>query len=331
VQLAHVLVRCGQTFANGVTDGAASLSDPSLRAADDLVDGAAQVINRALGALAGSDGSVDGTFYRVSEGVRDVARLGHAGVSLGAVGNSWPASTARRIVLPLAARTIHLHPTAELAERVLLPGDPGRALAVATAVLDQPRMFNHARGLWGYSGTASDGKPLTIQATGMGGPSAAIVIEELIDLGARTLIRIGTCGALDPELELGRLVVAERVLARDGTSTALGASGVLRPDPTLTAALGDAGARPVTAVSTDLFYGDRASRNDEWSAAGVNVVEMEAATLLAVADRRSASAGIALAVSDRLAGGVRCRIEREGLEQAGVELGQLALAALARA
>ena len=79
----------------------------------------------------------------------------------------------------------HLSPSAELAPRVLLPGDPHRALAVAQALLEKPpRMFNHSRGLWGYSGIAADGEPLTIQSTGMGGPSAAIVCEELIALGA---------------------------------------------------------------------------------------------------------------------------------------------------
>jgi purine-nucleoside phosphorylase len=65
---------------------------------------------------------------------------------------------------------VHLHPTAPLAERVLLPGDPGRALALAQLLLDEPKMFNHNRGLWGYTGTASDGDALTIQSTGMGGP-----------------------------------------------------------------------------------------------------------------------------------------------------------------
>ena len=80
--------------------------------------------------------------------------------------------------------TIHLQPTAPLAERVLLPGDPGRALLLAQALLSEPKMFNHNRGLWGYSGAALlDGEPLTIQSTGMGGPSAAIVIAELADLG----------------------------------------------------------------------------------------------------------------------------------------------------
>ena len=85
----------------------------------------------------------------------------------------------------MRAVPIHLRPAAALAERVLLPGDPHRALAVAQLLLDQPRMFNHARGLWGYTGTAADGLPLSVQSTGMGGPSAAIVVEELIELGAR--------------------------------------------------------------------------------------------------------------------------------------------------
>jgi uridine phosphorylase len=99
---------------------------------------------------------------------------------------------------PVAPREpIHLRPTAALAERVLLPGDPGRALALAQLLLEGPLMFNHHRGLWGYTGPAlADGKPLTIQSTGMGGPSAAIVLQELIALGARRAIRVGTCGAL---------------------------------------------------------------------------------------------------------------------------------------
>src|SRR3954466_7001157 len=100
----------------------------------------------------------------------------------------WAIRGARMLV----AVTIHLHPTAPLAERVLLPGDPGRALMLAQSLLAEPRMFNHNRGLWGYRGEAADGRPLTIQATGMGGPSAAIVLSELLALGARRAIRIGT-------------------------------------------------------------------------------------------------------------------------------------------
>ena len=84
-------------------------------------------------------------------------------------------------------------------------------------------MFNHNRGLWGYTGTAPDGDTMTIQATGMGGPSAAIVLAELIALGARRAIRVGTCGALRAGLELGSLVIAGEAICADGTSRALGA------------------------------------------------------------------------------------------------------------
>src|ERR671914_425598 len=133
------------------------------------------------------------------------------------------------VALEHEVRAIHLRPSAELAERVLLPGDPHRALAVAQSLLESPKMFNHTRGLWGYTGAAPDGRPLTVQSTGMGGPSAAIVCEELIALGAKRLVRIGTCGALGDDLRLGDLLAAEAVLPADGTSAALGAGSLLRP------------------------------------------------------------------------------------------------------
>src|SRR5918997_1351619 len=109
-------------------------------------------------------------------------------------------------------------------------GNCSRSLWLAQTLLSEPLMFNHNRGLWGYTGRAADGEPLTIQSTGMGGPSAAIVCEELIALGATRLVRIGTCGALDPELPLGALLAVERVLPEDGTSAALGAGAPLEPD-----------------------------------------------------------------------------------------------------
>ena len=98
-------------------------------------------------------------------------------------------------------------------------------------------MSNHARGLWGYTGETPEGRPLSIQSTGMGGPSAAIVLQELAELGVRRAIRVGTCGALDPELVHGELVVAADSLAEDGASRALGAGETAEPDPGLTAAL----------------------------------------------------------------------------------------------
>jgi uridine phosphorylase len=224
-------------------------------------------------------------------------------------------------------RANHLQPAAELAERVLLPGDPARALAVAQALLaPAPRMFNHARGLWGYTGVAADGEPLTVQATGIGGPSAAIVCEELIALGARTLVRIGTCGSLDESIPLGTLLAAERVLPADGTSAALGADGPLEPDPELFDRLVGAGARPVTVVSSDLFYDPREEAAASWSEQGAAAVEMEAATIFKIAARRGVAAACVLGVSD--AGSER--MSQDELAELGVRVGEAGYAAVSR-
>src|SRR4051794_41763681 len=89
---------------------------------------------------------------------------------------------------------IHLRAeTGDYAPAVLLPGDPLRARRVAEEFLEDPRQVNGERGMLGYTGSY-EGQPVSVQATGMGCPSAAIVIEELVQLGAERLIRIGTCG-----------------------------------------------------------------------------------------------------------------------------------------
>jgi uridine phosphorylase len=227
-------------------------------------------------------------------------------------------------------RPNHLRPAAELAERVLLPGDPARALAVAQALLEEPpRMFNHARGLWGYTGTAPDGELLTVQATGMGGPSAAIVCEELIALGARTLVRIGTCGALDPDIELGTLLAVERALPGDGTSAALGANGAIEPDPSLLARLvEDAGARPATVATSDLFYDPREDATAAWIERGAVAVEMEAATVFQVAARRGVAAACVLGVSDVATADGASRMTDEQLADLGVRTGEAGYAAV---
>jgi uridine phosphorylase len=229
---------------------------------------------------------------------------------------------------------IHLRPTAELAERVLLPGDPGRALALAQALLEGPLMFNHHRGLWGYTGRAVDGEPLTIQSTGMGGPSAAIVLEELAVLGARRAIRVGTCGALDGGLALGDLLVVCEALAADGASRALGAGERIAADPDLTAALRKAADTathtPATIVSTDLFYEPDPVRERDWRAAGAVAVEMEAATLFAVGARLEVSVACVLAVSDVIdpGRGKSRRIDDDALLCAAEAMGRLAVTAL---
>jgi DeoD family purine-nucleoside phosphorylase len=243
----------------------------------------------------------------------------------------------RSLTSPAVPGTIHLQPTAPLAERVLLPGDPGRALLLAQSLLREPKMFNHNRGLWGYTGAAADGESLTIQSTGMGGPSAAIVIAELHELGARTLLRVGTCGALDPELRLGELLIVAEAIADDGTSRALGvgADGARIPaSPELAARLhaaAEGSARgAAVVVSTDLFYDGPEGAERRWRDQGAIAVEMEAATLFALAARRGFTAGALLIVSD-LVLPARRRIEPDHLRRAEHRLGEVAAAALAGA
>jgi uridine phosphorylase len=223
---------------------------------------------------------------------------------------------------------LHLRPTAALAERVLLPGDPGRALALAQSLLVEPLMFNHHRGLWGYTGAASDGEPLTIQSTGMGGPSAAIILTELIALGARRAIRVGTCGAIAPGLELGALIIARESICADGTSRALAVGERVAADALLTDALiaGTPSARAGTVVSVDVFY----EAADDRSSHDALAVEMEAAALFAVGAAAEVPVACVLAVSDTFApDGARQRIDDDSLLKAAEAMGAAAVAALA--
>jgi DeoD family purine-nucleoside phosphorylase len=229
---------------------------------------------------------------------------------------------------PAHPQALHLRPTAELAERVLLPGDPGRALELAQTLISEPLMFNHHRGLWGYTGRArADGEPLTIQSTGMGGPSAAIVLTELISLGARRAIRVGTCGALRADIALGELVIAREAICADGASRALGAGDRVAADPRLTSALVEAApaahAGPV--VSVDLFY-------DPWErshATDAIAVEMECATLFAVGAHAGLAVACVLAVSDTFdTHGTRTRIDDHTLLAAAESMGTAAVIAL---
>ena len=228
---------------------------------------------------------------------------------------------------------LHLRPSTPYAPDVLLPGDPGRALALAQALLTEPRMSNHARGLWGYTGKTGEGRPLSIQSTGMGGPSAAIVLHELAELGVQRAIRVGTCGALDPDLRHGELVVAAEALAEDGASRALGAEEVEAADDELTAALAtqQATAGPASRiVTTDLFYDGAGAgeRAESWRSRGAVAVEMEAATLFTVGRAVGVKAACVLAVSDTFEDGTRLRIDDEDLADAAERMGSLAAAAL---
>ena len=221
---------------------------------------------------------------------------------------------------------IHLRPSAPIAADALMPGDPGRALLLAQSLLEQPVMSNHNRGLWGYSGRTASGAELTIQSTGMGGPSAAIVFTELAELGVKRAIRVGTCGALDPELELGELLRVEAAVAADGVSARLGSDPLVRPDGELLERLAGAGeSRPVTVITTDLFY---ESEPGGPGAEGAGAVEMEAAPLFGLGERLGVAVGCLLVVSDVFQHGNRERIDADALTGAAERMGRLAVAAL---
>ncbi len=105
----------------------------------------------------------------------------------------------------------------DYAEACLLPGDPLRAKYIAETFLDGAEERNAERGMLGYTGTFN-GRPVSVQSTGMGCPSAGIVIEELVQLGVKRLLRVGTCGGLQPDLELGDLIVAISAVPADSTA-----------------------------------------------------------------------------------------------------------------
>lgn len=159
-------------------------------------------------------------------------------------------------------------------------------------------MFNHARGLWGYTGRASDGAPLTIQATGLGAASAAIITAELCALGLRTFVRVGTARALHAgdDLAPGQVVAVTAAVAADGPSQALGARGTVRPDAALTARL--VRETPVSAVvaTGDLPHPD-ADLLMTWAHAGVRLGDLQTATVLQVAVAAKVAAAAVLVVT----------------------------------
>jgi uridine phosphorylase len=229
----------------------------------------------------------------------------------------------------LAPVSGHLRPTAQIARDVILPGDPGRALALAQELLDSPRMSNHSRGLWGYSGRTASGRPLTIQATGIGGPSLAVVVSELAEHGAQRMIRLGTCRGLDPAIEAGEALVVGAAMAAEGASRALGANGIVEPDGQLTAALRlSAGgfSREACVISTDLLYGDLdAEATEHPDGPRPSAADLGTATLFTLGRRPGLAVAAALVVTG--AGDERLGDERLG--EISLRLGGAAVAALA--
>jgi purine-nucleoside phosphorylase len=192
----------------------------------------------------------------------------------------------------------------DVAPIVLLVGDPGRATRTA-ALLDGARCYDEFRGLLGYTGTYR-GALVSVQTTGMGCPSAAIVCEEMAALGAKTLIRLGTCGAVQEGMRATDLVIATAACPLDGTT-----AHYLDGDPYAPAAsfrvvrsLVDtaraAGVRFHTGViaTEDALYAVREAWVARWQSRRVLAQEMEASAIFTVAALRGLEAGCLLVASN---------------------------------
>jgi DeoD family purine-nucleoside phosphorylase len=218
------------------------------------------------------------------------------------------------------------------AEAVLLPGDPLRAAYIAETYLEDVVQRNSERGLLGYTGTYR-GKPVSVQGTGMGCPGATIVFEELIQLGCKRLIRVGTCGGLQAHHKLGDLIVALTAVPADSTAMHLVNDEPHCPTASWSLVHGAVHAAkelehelhvgPI--VSSDLFYNPNEGQYERWSSRGLLAVEMEAAALFTVGALRGVEAGCLLTVSDIVVENVFQRISDEELRAAVDRMTRIAL------
>ena len=205
--------------------------------------------------------------------------------------------------------TIHIGAKpGDIAETVLLPGDPLRAKWAAEKFLDDPRLVNDVRGMLGYTGTWN-GNPVTIHGSGMGMPSLSIYSNELIrDYGARTLIRIGSCGSMQAHVKLRDIVIAITASSMETPSKGMFREVNFAPsaDWTLLRAAVQAAERTEVTThvggiySSNTFYDERPDLNEQMTRHGILAVEMEAAELYTVAARHGARALAVLTVSDHL-------------------------------
>lgn len=196
----------------------------------------------------------------------------------------------------------------EIAERILLPGDPLRAKYIANTYLEGSVCYNEVRGMFGYTGRYK-GVPVSVQGTGMGVPSISIYVHELLaDYGVKTLIRVGTCGAIRPDVR-----VRDVILAMSASTTSAPNRlrfGHVQYAPTanfdLLRTAHEIAREKGTSIhvgsvmTTDLFYADGTADLERWAKFGMLAVEMESAELFTLAAQFGARALSILTVSDHV-------------------------------
>lgn len=205
--------------------------------------------------------------------------------------------------------TPHIDPKgAPIAETILLPGDPLRAKFIAESYLSDVVQFNEIRNMLGFTGTYRD-RQISVMGTGMGIPSISIYSYELIHVfGCKNLIRIGSCGAMQPQMELYDLVIAQGAstdsnylhqFSVPGTWAPLSSYELLAQAVTLAEARGQR-FHVGNVLSSDVFYNADADASARWQRLGVLAVEMETAGLLANAAAAGVKAMGMFTVSDHL-------------------------------
>ncbi len=192
----------------------------------------------------------------------------------------------------------------------IIPGDPGRVDRIADQCTNVEQLAENRE--YKLVNASYDGRPLTICSTGIGCPSAAIAIEELNAVGVETVIRCGTTGALQSDIEIGDMVVATGAAKEDGTTKRY-ESGVYPavPDYDVLGGLVDAAEAndedvhvgPI--VSDDAFYAETDEYVDDWAAANLLAIEMEAAAIFSLARRKGMGAGAICTVDGNLVEGTQ--------------------------
>lgn len=196
----------------------------------------------------------------------------------------------------------------EIAENVLLPGDPMRAKWIAETFLDNPKLYNDVRGMLGYTGSFR-GTPISVQGTGMGIPSALIYCHELInEYGVKKLIRVGSTGSYQPDIKLRDIVIAMAASSTSGINNSRFINADYSPTANfelfmkavLYAKENKIPIKAGNVLSSDEFYEDDIDSYKIWAEFGVLCVEMEAAGLYTIAAKHNVQALAILTVSDSL-------------------------------
>jgi purine-nucleoside phosphorylase len=196
----------------------------------------------------------------------------------------------------------------EIAEAILLPGDPLRAKFIAEKFLENPKQYNEVRNIFGYTGTYK-GKKVSVQGTGMGIPSISIYVNELFkDYGVKRAIRVGTAGAIREEVKIRDLVIAVSASTDSGANkirfggrnyAPTASWNLLKTAWDIASANGwEPKAGPI--VSSDMFYTEDPEEWKLWAKFGCLAVEMESAELYTLAAKYRREALCLLTISDSL-------------------------------